>query len=203
MLTIEGMDIFSGNGLGVYQTPTDFVCGPVAGNYVCHPRTDYTRAVYESLQRTIKVIAAQMTAAGSIRVPRDMTTLDVDGAIGRITTLGVQVIATAFSAAVQPSPEVAATIERDISGEEAVKRVAMYANEINNWFVTVSASFPEAIKPKPEVVKEIQKEIVEKVIYRDIVTEFRPIGAIVIGAGLVTIMGLTAAAIVAARRKKR
>lgn len=198
-MTIQGAPQ---TGLGIFSADA-FTCRQVAGNYICRPRTQPARTAYETLQRTIKAIAAQLTAGGAIEVPRDMTTLDVDGVIGKITTLGVQVIATAFAAQFEPPPEVATVNERGISGAEAVQRVARYAVEINEWFIFVSTNYPDVTKPKPEVVKQIQKQIVETVIYRDVVKQFRPVGAIVIGTGLLTIMGLTAAAIVVNRRRKK
>lgn len=212
MLTAQGLGIFGDDygygygydGLGLYIPSTDFYCVAIGtANYICKPKKDAVKAAFKELQKTVKTIAARMTAAGRITVPRDMTTLVVDGDIGKITSLGVQVIGAAFSAVTTPPAEVAYALEGGISGEETVKRISARAVEIDNWFKYVAANFPEAIKPQPEVVKEIQERIIEKIVYREPIRRFRPIGAIVIGTGLLAIMGLTAASIVAGQRRAK
>jgi hypothetical protein len=200
MLSVSLHNGWDDVGLGLYIPPTDFTCLAVPANFICYPSRTGVRDAYKELQKTVKTIAAQMAASGRIAIPGDLTTMKIDGDIGMISSIGVQMIGAAFTAVAIPPADVAYTLESAISAEETVRRIAARAIEIDAWFKFVAGNYPDALNPQPAVVKEIEEKIIEKIVYLRPVRKFTPVGALVLAAGIVTVMGLTASAIVAARR---
>jgi hypothetical protein len=120
--------------------------------WICVPQTQNALATVKDLQTMIRVISAQMAQSGRLDVPPDLTTLAVDGRIGPTTALGAQFITAAFAASVPPPPEVGAILERGISAEEAVGRVASAADALDAYFSNTLANFPSAVANQPTMV---------------------------------------------------
>jgi len=163
----------------------DFHCRAIGkANYACKPRTGAVKDAFVTLQRTVKTIAAKMTQGGKIVVPPDIATLKVDGDIGKITALGVQIIGEAFRRVVDIPASIQFALAGGVSGEESVRRIATQAAAINTWFNYVAANFPKAIVPD------------EKIVFRTEHASISPIGVVVVGAAVVGMIGFVIAAIV-------
>jgi hypothetical protein len=208
MLTVEGLGnscIFGDCGLGKFMQDEDFACYRDGSIYACKakgPNWEATLDAFKGLQATVRTISSQMSAAGVLKVPSQLAALIVDGHIGNATAIGVQFIGAAFMAAVKPDdPEVAFALTPSGDAQADIEKIATYAGDIAAYFNYVLTNHPEALSPPPEVVKEIVE--VEKVIEKQFATRFRPIGAIVIAAGLLAALGITAASVYFMRREER
>jgi hypothetical protein len=189
------------SGLGDGVEGTDFWCtSPGGGNYVCLPKKGRTEVddSYKDLQTTVREITKQMAASGRLAVPGDLTVMSIDGDIGKITTVGVQFVGAAFMAVAAPPEPVAYALATGISAKESVKRIATHAEAINDWFLQIARDFPEAIAPEPEVVEKIVERV--KVVEQKFSRRFRPIGAVVLAAGFLGMLGIAAAAIHQSRK---
>lgn len=134
--------------LGAYAKSTDFHCATTGGgNYVCWARVPNSAVTssYKQLQQTIRTIAAKMAKSGRLNVPADLTLIAVDGAIGKITSIGVQFIAAAFSRFKPMPPAVAEALSSNKSAQQIVEGIAKNAREINAYFTDVLTNFPAAV----------------------------------------------------------
>ncbi len=208
MLTVEGLGnscIFGDCGLGKFMQDEDFACYRDGSIYACKAKGsnwETALAAFKTLQTTVKSISAQMAAAGVLKVPSQLSALVVDGHIGNATAIGVQFIGAAFMAAVPPDDqEVAFALTPTGDAEADIQKIATYAADIATYFNYVVTNHPEALTPAPEVVKEVVE--VQKVIEKQFATRFRPIGGLVLAAGLAVALGLTAASVYYFTREDR
>jgi hypothetical protein len=183
----------------------DFACYKDGSIYACKAKGaswETTLTAFKTLQTTVRSISAQMAAAGVLKVPSQLSTLVVDGHVGNTTALGVQFIGAAFMAAVAPDdPEIAFALTPSGNAQGDIEKIATYASEITNYFNYVVTNHPEALSPPPAVVKEVVE--VEKIIQKQFGTEFRPIGGLVLAAGLAVALGLAAASVYYFTREQR
>jgi len=206
MLTVQGLGrsgcIFGDCGLGVYTKGTEFTCFKDGSIYACKARganLSATLAAFKALQSIVRTISAQMSAAGVLQVPSQLSTLAIDGQPGNTTALGVQFIGAAFMPAVPPvDPGVAAALTPTGNAQVDIEAIAAEAVEITAYFNDVLLNHPEALKPAPQTVEKVVE--VTKVIEKQWATRFRPIGALVIGTGLAVAVGLAVASVYYATR---
>lgn len=129
----------------MYAKSADFFCMPTGGgNYVCRGRSPVVTNSYRQLQQTVKDIAAKMAASGRLSVPADLTVIAVDGVIGKITSIGVQFIATAFDRFKPMPAAIAEALAPGKTAQQIVEGISTYAREINAYFVDVATNVPEA-----------------------------------------------------------
>lgn len=120
--------------------------------WICVPQNARAISVIRDLQTMIRNISAQMSAAGRLDVPRDLSVLTIDGRVGPTTALGAQFITAAFAAAVPPPASVAAILTPGISGQDAITQVALSAEDLILYFSDTLNNHPDALTRDPIVI---------------------------------------------------
>jgi hypothetical protein len=145
-------------GLG-YVESVDFTCVRSNNLFICKPKTATVLASFKGLQQAVKNVSQAMADAGRLDVPSSLATLDVDGRIGGITTLGTRFIVAALVPAAsrqnppQPVPaEVLAILEQGLTKEEETRRVAAGADTIAAFIVSLATNFPAVLVSDPIVI---------------------------------------------------